>query len=342
MNIVVTANTVPFIHGGADHHIAGLQEALQAAGHSVEMVRFPFKFAPDEDLFRLMDFCESQDYTCPNGKHVDRVISLQFPAYGVNHPNHVAWVMHQHRAVYDLWPEDPSAEQVNLRDKITEFDNRVLNKAGKVFANSAEVQARLMQYNGVTAEALYHPPHAYQHFYNRECQDYIFFPSRLESLKRQDLLIRAASHLQSPVKIIIGGLGGQHNHYQNLINQLQVNDTVRLIGGFSDAEKYAFYAHCLGVFFGPKEEDYGYVTLEAMLSAKPVITCTDSGGPLEFVVDQETGYVVEPEPEQIAAAIDKLYANKQRATEMGQLGLAAYQGHNISWHHVVERLLEPL
>ena len=39
----------------------------------------------------------------------------------------------------------------------------------------------------------------------------------------------------------------------------------------------------LGVIFPPLDEDYGYVTLEAMLAAKPVITCTDSGGPLEFV-----------------------------------------------------------
>ena len=45
------------------------------------------------------------------------------------------------------------------------------------------------------------------------------------------------------------------------------------------------YAHSLGVIFPAVDEDYGYVTLEAMLSSKPVITCADSGGPLEFVVD---------------------------------------------------------
>jgi hypothetical protein len=41
VNIIVTANTVPFIHGGADYHIEGLIEELQARGHSVESIRFP-------------------------------------------------------------------------------------------------------------------------------------------------------------------------------------------------------------------------------------------------------------------------------------------------------------
>ena len=42
------------------------------------------------------------------------------------------------------------------------------------------------------------------------------------------------------------------------------------------------------------------MTLEAMLSAKPVITCSDSGGPLEFVMDQQTGLVAGSTPESVA------------------------------------------
>jgi len=46
------------------------------------------------------------------------------------------------------------------------------------------------------------------------------------------------------------------------------------------------------VVFPPFDEDLGYVTLEAMLAAKPVITCNDSGGPMEFVRDRENGLLV--------------------------------------------------
>ena len=48
--------------------------------------------------------------------------------------------------------------------------------------------------------------------------------------------------------------------------------------------------------YPPFDEDFGYVTLEAFLARKPVVTCTDSGGPNEFVVDGVNGFVCEPTP----------------------------------------------
>ena len=109
MNVIVTANIVPFIKGGAEIHISGLVEHLCKAGVNVECVRFPFRFSPLEDISRAMAFCESQDLNQPNGIRVDKVISLQFPAYGVLHDDLRIWVMHQHRAVYELYDQ-----QVNL------------------------------------------------------------------------------------------------------------------------------------------------------------------------------------------------------------------------------------
>jgi glycosyltransferase involved in cell wall biosynthesis len=342
VNIIVTANTVPFIHGGADYHIEGLIEELQARGHRVESIRFPFQFNPNTALTNLMQFCESQNYTCPNGQLVDRVISLQFPAYGVHHPNHVIWLMHQHRGAYDLYPATPTAQQTELRDKIVDYDTRTIGAAAKVYANSQCVSQRLQKFNQINSEPLYHPPYAWQQFYNAESQDFIFFPSRLEQLKRQDLLIEAAKYVKSPVKIIIGGSGGQKADYQDKIDSWNLTHKVRLIGRFSEQEKFAYYAQCLAVFFAPIDEDYGYITLEAMLSSKPVITCTDSGGPLEFVEHQVTGYVLEPNPQEIARAIDELYANKEKAKSMGLAGYNKYHAANISWDNVIARLLGPL
>ena len=94
------------------------------------------------------------------------------------------------------------------------------------------------------------------------------------------------------------------------------------------------------MFFGPFDEDYGYVTLEAMLSAKPVITCSDSGGPLEFVVPGETGHVVPPEPEAIAQAIEDLAADAALAADMGRNGRAHYESLDINWQNVVQKLLD--
>ncbi|MGH1462399.1 MAG: glycosyltransferase family 4 protein [Neptuniibacter sp.] len=340
MNIVLTANIVPFMPGGADYHIQGVIHELRKAGHQVEAIRFPFRFSPEADIQNLMDYCDSLNFEHFNGISVDKVISLQFPAYGVQHPDHTVWIMHQHRAVYELYEADKAGKQLQgLRDKVVSYDNYALGRARQLFANSGRVAERLKQFNQLVAEPLYHPPYMADSFYNEEDYGYIFCPSRLESLKRQTLLIEAMRYCQTDVKAIIAGDGGQKEHYQHLIELYQLGDKVRLIGRFSEQEKFAYYARALAVFFAPFDEDYGYITLEGMLSAKPVITCTDSGGPLEFVEHDKTGFVLEPDPEQIAEKLDQLYQNRKLAADMGQEGLSAYHAANISWPNVVEKLL---
>jgi glycosyltransferase involved in cell wall biosynthesis len=339
MNIIVTAAHTPFLHGGASYHIQGLVAALTQAGHRVELIRFPFQFQPEASLHRLMDFCAGLDLSRPNGQPVDRVISLQFPGYGVHHPNHIAWVMHQHRAVYELYdPASASPELAGLRDAVIAYDQRALQTVRHCFANSARVAERLQQFNRIVAEPLHHPPPLAEAYRCAPAQSYIFYPSRLETLKRQDLLIEAARHLRSPVGILIAGTGGQQQRFLQRVEQLGLQHRIRFLGHITEAEKIAFYAHALGVFFGPFDEDYGYITLEAMLSSKPVITCTDSGGPLGFVQHDETGFVVPPDPRAIADAIDQLHADPERAARMGNAGQAHYHSLGINWSHVVERL----
>jgi glycosyltransferase involved in cell wall biosynthesis len=94
------------------------------------------------------------------------------------------------------------------------------------------------------------------------------------------------------------------------------------------------------VWFGPLDEDYGYVTLEAMLSSKPVLTCRDSGGPLDFVVDGETGYVTAPEPEAIAERLSELAGDPIKAASMGHAGRERYDALEINWEAVVDRLTD--
>lgn len=87
------------------------------------------------------------------------------------------------------------------------------------------------------------------------------------------------------------------------------------------------------------DEDYGYITLEAMLAQKAVITCADSGGPLEFVIDRQTGIVAQPAAASLAAALDMLWDDRERARQWGCAGRQRYDDLHIDWGHVVERLL---
>lgn len=316
-----------------------LHTALLRAGHEVEHIRLPFKFAPECDIERLMAFCEGYDLAAPNGQTVDRMISLQFPGYGLTHPHHVGWVLHQHRAVYELFDaSNANASHERFRSQVHAFDARALSRLRRVFTISRRVAERLEVFNGVAAQPLYHPPPGAEHLYCAQEWGYVFVPSRLESLKRQDLVIEAARLLRCPLRLLIGGTGGQYERYAALIERHGLQDRVRLIGAFSESERLALYAHALGVVFVPRDEDLGYITLEAMFAAKPVITCTDSGGPLEFVLPGETGWVCEPTPEALAFALEQLWADKVRARILGETGRERVLGLGLSWDSVVQAL----
>jgi glycosyltransferase involved in cell wall biosynthesis len=280
-----------------------------------------------------------------NGYVMDRVICLRFPAFYVRHPERVAWVLHQHRAVYELWGTphagglERTAEGRALRRHVIARDTRAFRSCRAVFANSRTVAARMAHFNGVEAKPLYHPPPLADRLYTAPAEPFIFCPSRLEGLKRQSLLIEAMAHVRGDVVALLAGEGGQRPALQRRIAELGLAAKVRLVGRLPEPEMLACYAHCLGVFFGPLDEDYGYVTLEAMLASKPVVTCRDAGGPLEFVVDAETGFVTDPDPARVAEAIDELCVSRPRAARMGEAGRARYAALGITWDNVVESLL---
>ena len=327
MRIVVATVQVPFISGGAELLTQGLAGALREAGHATEVVTLPFRFFPTEEVARSMAVWQGESFTHLNLYEPDLVVCLKFPAYGLLHPRKVAWLLHQHRADEQATPA------------IDAFDRRHL-AACRRFAISRRVAARLAESTGLAADVIYHPPHDPSRFYGEDAMPYVFFPSRLEESKRQSLLIRAMAHVRSPVAAIVAGGGGQQGALVDLVAQLGLRDRVRVTGAVSWDELRALYARSLAVFFGPHDEDYGYVTLEAMLSHKPVITCTDSGGPLEFVEDGVTGRVVAPEPAAVAEAIDTMWADRARARRMGEAGFAKYQGLGLRWDRVVQRLTE--
>jgi glycosyltransferase involved in cell wall biosynthesis len=89
----------------------------------------------------------------------------------------------------------------------------------------------------------------------------------------------------------------------------------------------------------PFDEDYGYVTLESMLASKPLLTCTDSGGVLEFAVDGETALVCEPDPVALAANMDRLWTDRALARRLGVQARARYDALGITWQAAVEALL---
>lgn len=346
MRILITTVQVPFVRGGAEVLAEGLHGALVRAGHEAEIAAVPFKWYPPERILDQMLACRLLDITESTGVAVDRVIALKFPAYFIPHPSKVVWLLHQHRSAYDLWSHKfgdlvhfPNGAQV--RDAIHEADRRLLPEAKAIYTIAGNVSHRLKKYCDLESTPLYHPPQNDDQFYCADTGDYFFYPSRLGALKRQGLVIEALAHTTQPVRVRFAGTGdgpATQAELQAQAKQLGVADRIEWLGRIDDARKIREYAGALAVIFPPLDEDYGYVTLEAMLAHKAVITCRDSGGPLEFVVDGETGLVTEPTATALAAALDRLWEDRRQARAMGEAGRARYAELNISWDTVVQRL----
>lgn len=347
MKILITTTQVPFVRGGAEIHAEGLRDALECEGHEAEIISIPFKWYPPERIVENIMACRLLDLTESCGSKIDRVIGLKFPAYLIPHPNKVLWILHQHRTAYELW-DTPMGDLINwpnglqIRDAIRRADKNLIPEAKAVFANSANVASRLKKFCDIEAPPLYHPPADADKFYCAEAQDYLFYPSRIDELKRQEIIIRALSLTKEKVCVRFAGTPDYAPYLDNLkrlASKLKVAERIKWLGFVSDEEKRDLYARSRGVVFPPVDEDYGYITLEAMLASKPVITLTDSGGPLEFVVDGETGLVADPDPASLAEGLDALWQNPKQGAVWGEAGRERLETLGLSWKNVVESLL---
>jgi glycosyltransferase involved in cell wall biosynthesis len=342
--VLICTTQVPFVSGGAEAHALSLRDALVAAGCDAEIVALPFKWYPPEQIMRGVLAWRLLDLTESNGERVDLVVGMKFPAYAVAHPNKVLWIVHQHRSAYNLAGtefDDLSTypEGARVRELIGHCDREFIPEAKKVFANSRTVAARLKEHNGIDSEPLYHPPPRAARLRAGETGDYVFFPSRVEAQKRQRLLVEAMRHTRTPVRAVFAGGGSELESLRALVADADVGSRVELRGFVAEDELIDLYANALAVCYLPFDEDYGYVTLEAMYAARAVVVARDGGGATEFVEDGATGHIVAPDPREIAARLDELYADRALARRLGARGREKIVALNLSWERVAERLL---
>ncbi len=341
--LVVTSGAL-FVRGGHLVIADQLCSALRRAGHDAEVLITPQnRFGRQLAAYlatRLTDVSETAD-----GHPVDQVISLRFPSYAVRHPRHVCWLNHRMREYYDLW--ERFAGQLSWQGRLKERARRRLLHAAdhwlltrnvtRLVAQSRTVQERLRCFGGMTSDLLYPPPPE-RPYRTDGYGDYVFTVSRLDPLKRLDLLIEAAALMsERSLRLKIAGEGPEAGRLAARVRELQLQDRVELLGPVSEPELLRHYAECRAVYFGPLSEDYGFVTLEAFRSRKAVLTTNDSGGPAELVEDGVSGWIAEPSPQAVARQLDALAADRALAEARGAAALEQSRQH--TWERAVRELL---
>jgi glycosyltransferase involved in cell wall biosynthesis len=342
VRIVVAEAQVPFVQGGAELHVRALVEQLRRRGHQVEKVAVPFRPQPRSELLAQAAAWRLLDLSSSAGQPIDLLIATRFPTYFARHPRKVAWLIHQHRAAYELCGTKYSdfthtEEDVGLRRRLTELDTRMLGECRRVFTNAQNTANRLAKFNGVFGEPLYHPPPLAERLHRGRYGDYVLSIGRLEPVKRHDLVIRAMAHVSAPVRLMVVGDGSGRRDLERAAAESGAADRITFTGAAGADQLVDLYTDALAVVYAPFDEDYGYVTLEAFLASKPVVTAADSGGVLEFVVDGSNGFVCEPQPQAIAAVINRLAGDRALAARLGEAGRV--RASAVTWDGVVERLL---
>jgi len=342
LRVLVLESQTPFVHGGAEILSRELLGALRTRSYESDLVSIPFRDSPRDELlthaaaWRLIDLTRALD------RSIDAVVATKFPTYFVRHPRKVAWLVHQHRAAYELCGTpfsdfEHTERDVGLRKRLIELDTQMLGECRGLFSIARTVSARLQKYNQLTATPLYHPPRLAASIRAGAYGDYFLLVSRLEKVKRIDLAIEALAQAGGNTRLVIAGDGSERTALAARIQALGLGDRVRLAGRVEDAELIDLLAGARALLFTPFEEDYGYVTLEAFLARKPVITTTDAGGPLEFVEHDVNGLIAAPSPEAIAESIARLANDASAAARLGDAGYA--RARLITWNGVVEQLM---
>jgi glycosyltransferase involved in cell wall biosynthesis len=343
MKIAVVTSSPPMAEGGHMVIARELTRALRDAGHDASILVTPQNRFGHQASAYLATWLT--DVTSSEGRPIDRVISLRYPSYAVRHPRHVCWLNHTMREYYDLWPRFSAtlSPQGLLKERVRRAAIHAADKyllthnVKRLFVQSRTVQQRLSMWPALQSTVLYPP--APQRAYRADVYGPAFlFVSRLDRLKRADLVIRAlATPDGSGLALVVAGEGDEGAALERLASELGVGNRVTFTGRLTEDQLLARLATCRAVVFPPLQEDYGFVTVEAFASRRPVITCADSGGPAELVEDGLSGFVCQPTPESIAAAMRRLADDPSLAERMGHAAFAA--GSRLTWPETVLKLV---
>jgi glycosyltransferase involved in cell wall biosynthesis len=337
---IVAAKASQEHHGGAERFNDALLLAFCNLGCAAELIFVDAQEATSDQIIDNYKVANEVDLS-----NFDIVISSKVPTYAVPHPNKVIFLNHAVRAFDDMFNSVfPSPTEVQYRERasIHQLDFNALKDTRYRFSQGYEVQKRLRRWRGLNSAVL-HPPLLPNAFGSRQVQKkkmeypFFFIVGRLHKWKRIDLLIESVLLSKLPFHLVIAGEGEALAELQDLAKQ---DPRIQFVGRISDVDLTNYYLDAIAVPFIPLREDYGYVTLEAFASGKPIITCSDSGEPAKIVEHMQTGLIAEPDPAQLCSALEWAYSHPDEMRLMGERAQKAVS--QMSWEGVALRLVGEL
>jgi alpha-1,3/alpha-1,6-mannosyltransferase len=157
-------------------------------------------------------------------------------------------------------------------------------------------------------------------------------------------LVRRAPALAEGVQLILAGHldparadeRETADHVRDLAAYLGVAAKVLLRPSPTEPERLELLARSVAVVHPTSDECFGLVPVEAMAAGRPVVAVAGAG-PLETVVDGQTGFLRAPTPEAFAGAMAALLGDRALCARLGRAG-RAHVGARFSRRHLGDEL----
>jgi glycosyltransferase involved in cell wall biosynthesis len=168
--------------------------------------------------------------------------------------------------------------------------------------------------------------------------EFVLFVGRLSEAKGPDTLIKALSHLQNPPPVKIAGKGPFDRELEELIESLNLTDSVDLLGYVSEKRLEELYQDAKFVVVPSRwRETFGLVAVEAMAAGCPVIG-SDQGALPEIISHGNNGRLFPAEDER-ALSQEITTLQDSDTVQMGQVARDTFEErYRIASH--VDRLEE--
>ncbi|BAU12755.1 putative glycosyltransferase [Leptolyngbya sp. NIES-3755] len=140
---IVAPSPVPFCIGGAEKLWWGLQEEInQNTPHQAELIKLPTPERNFADLIRSYRQFSELDLN-----HFDLVISGKYPGWMVDHPNHICYMLHRLRGLYDTYhftglPEQFNTNQTEIQRLQKQFKQGKRSNLTEVFDQLEKLRSR--------------------------------------------------------------------------------------------------------------------------------------------------------------------------------------------------------
>jgi glycosyltransferase involved in cell wall biosynthesis len=232
-----------------------------------------------------------------------------------------------------------------LADRVVTVSRALAEEVQRIYSTPSEKLA--VVYNGVDThrfDAEVDVPAVRRSYGVGPDDSVVLFVGRMTWQKGPDLLLGAIPEVlrhRRNTRFVFVGDGDMRSALEGQASAAGLFSSVRFLGARNGTDLVGLFKSADVVCVPSRNEPFGIVVLEAWSATQPVVV-TCNGGPREFVRDQETGWVVDPNRQSLGWALGAALGDEANADRIAANGRHEAET-SFSWDAIgaeVERVYE--